>query len=150
MSTREEIESAVDIARRYRGVCESPKEIIAKEFGVTYFAVVKGMVRDAHDTIINAFLAERATDDTSGHYVGWTIVAEGSDGSLLVQSKTGARRRIWRGSSAAERTTRKAAIERAAIAIVEHFEPHFSDYNGRSAPNEVRDIITRHLDGGTK
>ena len=47
MSTREEIESAVDIARRYRGVCESPKEIIAKEFGVTYFAVVKGMVRDA-------------------------------------------------------------------------------------------------------
>ena len=142
MSTREEIESAVDIARRYRGVCESPKEIIAKEFGVTYFAVVKGMVRDAHDTIINAFLAERATDDTSGHYVGWTIVAEGSDGSLLVQSKTGARRRIWRGSSAAERTTRKAAIERATKEI-----SHLLAMGCELSQITIEGIITRELEG---
>ena len=49
----------------------------------------------------------------------------------------------------ADRSTRKAAIERAAIAIVEHFAPYFSDYNGRSAPNEIRDIITIHLNGET-
>ena len=45
--------------------------------------------------------ASDATDDeTTGGYVGWTIVAEGADGSLLLQAKSGARRRIWQGEQA--------------------------------------------------
>lgn len=41
------------------------------------------------------YLAQKRADETEGGYAGWTIVAEGEDGSLLLQSKTGARRRIW-------------------------------------------------------
>lgn len=45
--------------------------------------------------------ASDATDDeATGGYVGWTIVAEGADGSLLLQAKSGARRRIWQGEQA--------------------------------------------------
>ena len=45
--------------------------------------------------VAQAYLAQQRADETEGGYAGWTIVAEGEDGSLLLQSKTGARRRIW-------------------------------------------------------
>lgn len=45
--------------------------------------------------VAQAYLDQQRADETEGGYVGWTIVAEGEDGSLLLQSKTGARRRIW-------------------------------------------------------
>lgn len=44
--------------------------------------------------VAQAYLAQQRADETEGGYAGWTIVAEGEDGSLLLQSKTGARRRI--------------------------------------------------------
>lgn len=47
--------------------------------------------------VAQAYLAQQREDTTKGGYVGCTIVAEGEDGSLLLQSKTGARRRIWNG-----------------------------------------------------
>lgn len=43
------------------------------------------------------YLAQKREDTTEGGYVGWTIVAEGNDGSLLIQKSNGARRRIWNG-----------------------------------------------------
>lgn len=47
--------------------------------------------------VAQAYLAQQREDTTEGGYVGWTIVEEGNDGSLLIQKSNGARRRIWNG-----------------------------------------------------